>query len=56
MREGEFESLKAIHDVSPTFVPKPFAWGQYAKPGRETCFLLAEFCDVGQQVRSAPWR
>ncbi|KAH6675861.1 hypothetical protein B0J14DRAFT_561563 [Halenospora varia] len=31
MCEGEFESLKAIYAVSPAFVPKPFAWGIYAK-------------------------
>ena len=51
MCEGEFESLKAIYEVSPDFVPKPYAWGKYSKEDPETYFLLAEFRDVGQQVR-----
>ena len=50
MCEGEYESLKAIHAVSPGFVPEPFAWGQYTEEGPETYFLLAEFRDVGRQV------
>ena len=50
MCEGEFESLKAIHAVSPGFVPEPYAWGKYAQEIPETYFLLAEFRDVGKQV------
>ena len=53
MCEGEYESLKAIHAVSPLFVPKPYAWGKYKKDEPETYFLLAEFRDVGEQV--CPW-
>jgi protein-ribulosamine 3-kinase len=52
MCEGEFESLKAVHAVSPDFVPKPYAWGKYCVPALEnveTYFLLVEFRDVGQQ-------
>ena len=49
MCEGEFESLKAIHAVSPGFAPKPYAWGKY-KEDPETYFLLAQFRDVGEQV------
>ncbi|KAL8826747.1 MAG: hypothetical protein Q9170_007285 [Blastenia crenularia] len=49
MIEGEFESLKAIHAVSPSFAPEPFAWGHYRKEGLETYFLLAEFREVGEQ-------
>ena len=52
MCEGEFESLKAIHAVSPTFVPRPYAWGRYPRDEPETYFLLAEFRDVGEQVRN----
>ncbi|KAI9653690.1 MAG: hypothetical protein M1831_005718 [Alyxoria varia] len=51
MCQGEFESLKAIYAVSPGFVPRPYAWGKFrqqeASPA--TCFLLAEFRDVGEQ-------
>ena len=50
MCEGEFESLKAIHAVSPGFVPEPYAWGKYVQEIPETYFLLAEFRDVGKQV------
>ncbi|KAI4122571.1 MAG: hypothetical protein LQ347_006459 [Umbilicaria vellea] len=49
MLEGEFESLKAIHSVSPTFAPEPYAWGHYGKPEMETYFLLTEFRDIGEQ-------
>ncbi|KAI9774251.1 MAG: hypothetical protein M1839_001753 [Geoglossum umbratile] len=49
MCEGEFESLKAIYAVSPSFVPKPYAWGKYSQEGPDTYFLLAEFRDVGEQ-------
>lgn len=49
MIEGEFESLKAIHNVAPNFAPEPFAWGHYRKEGPETYFLLAEFREVGEQ-------
>ena len=52
MCEGEFESLKAIHAVSPGFVPEPYAWGKYSQEDPETYFLLAEFRDIGKQVRA----
>ena len=50
MCEGEFESLKTIHAVSPGFVPEPYAWGRYTQDDSETYFLLAEFRNVGKQV------
>ena len=52
MCEGEFESLKAIHAVTPDFVPKPYDWGKYKQNDPETYFLLAEFREVGKQVRA----
>ena len=52
MCEGEFESLKAIYAVSPSFVPQPYAWGRCRREDSETYFLLAEFRDVGEQVRN----
>ena len=51
MCEGEFEYLRAIHAISPGFVPEPYAWGKYTQEDPETYFLLAEFRDVGRQVR-----
>ncbi|KAL8816848.1 MAG: hypothetical protein Q9223_004213 [Gallowayella weberi] len=52
MCEGEYESLKEIYNVSPDFVPKPYAWGRYRQPEPETYFLLTAFRDVGEQVRA----
>ncbi|KAG8533454.1 uncharacterized protein KY384_002237 [Bacidia gigantensis] len=52
MCEGEFESLKAIYEVYPGFVPEPHAWGKYTQPDPETYFLLVEFRDVGEQPAS----
>ena len=47
MCEGEFESLKAMYAIVPTFIPKVYKWGHLKKgPGY---FLLAEFREVGQQ-------
>lgn len=37
--EGGLESPKAIYAISFTFVPRPYAWGQYNKPDPETYFL-----------------
>jgi fructosamine-3-kinase len=48
MMQGEYESLKAMHAVSPSLVPEPYGWGQY-DDDPETYFLLAEFRDVGEQ-------
>ena len=52
MAEGEFESLKALHAVSPELVPTPYAWGKLGSKspsGLDTYFLLAEFREVGEQ-------
>jgi protein-ribulosamine 3-kinase len=46
---GEFESLKAIHAVSPELAPEPLAWGRYDQEEPETYFLLAQFREVGEQ-------
>lgn len=47
MLEGEFESVKAMHAVVPSFIPIAHTWGPLAK-GPEN-FLLSEFREVGQQ-------
>ncbi|KAL9065891.1 MAG: hypothetical protein Q9161_007944 [Pseudevernia consocians] len=49
MCKGEFESLKAIHVISPGFVPEPYARGMCSQESPETCFLLAEFRNIGEQ-------
>ena len=51
MYEGEFESLRAIHAVSPGFVPEPYAWGKYTHEEPDTYLLLADLItwwSVGQ--------
>jgi protein-ribulosamine 3-kinase len=52
MCEGQFESLKAIHKISPTFVPEPYCWG--AMKSGIGYFLLTEFREVGQQPPDPP--
>ena len=47
MCEGEFESMKAINAVSPTFAPRPWAWGKYKS--KESYFIIADFREVGEQ-------
>lgn len=39
---GEFESMKAIQNVCPSFVPEPIAWGAFTTIA-ETYFFLCEF-------------
>jgi protein-ribulosamine 3-kinase len=53
MMEGEFESLKALHDVLPDFATCPHAWGKFKNKrtdsDSDTYFLLADFREVGEQ-------
>jgi len=42
---GEFESMKEIYKVVPTFVPKPIAWGTY-ESAPETSFFLCDFKEM----------
>lgn len=49
MCEAEYESIKAIHAVSPDFAPQPCAWGPYKNASVPTFFLLTDFRGVGQQ-------
>ncbi|KAL1880763.1 hypothetical protein Daus18300_001377 [Diaporthe australafricana] len=49
MTKGEFESLKAMHAVSPGFVPEPHSQGSYIQDGHKHWFLLVEFRLVGEQ-------
>jgi len=50
MCEGEYESLKAIYAVSPSFVPRPYAWGEIKENGLTAHLLLAAFRDIEKQV------
>ena len=52
MCEGEFELLREIHRVVPSFVPQVYHWG-HVKKG-EGYFLFAEFKEVGKQPPDPP--
>lgn len=42
MVHAEFESMKAIHGITPDFAPRPMAWGSY-ETTPDTHFFLCEF-------------
>lgn len=50
MLQGEYEGVKAIHDIVPEFVPRPIAWGKY-KSAEATYFFLADFIPMVQDVQ-----
>ena len=45
MIHGEFESMKAIHTLTPRFAPKPVAWGTYQSIP-DTHFFLCEYREM----------
>lgn len=45
MSQGEFEGIKALHQVIPEGVPRPVAWGTY-KSNPSTHFYLCDFVDM----------
>jgi protein-ribulosamine 3-kinase len=47
MCQGEFESLKAMHAVVPSFIPEVYSWGRITEG--TGYYLLAEWREVGQQ-------
>ena len=49
MIQGEFELLKALHSVSQSFIPEPYAWGKYRKAELETLFFIVDFWAIGDQ-------
>lgn len=45
MVHSEFESMKAIYNLTPEFAPKPVAWGSY-KSVPNTYFFLCEYREM----------
>ena len=45
MMHGEFESMKAIYELLPDFVPEPVTWGTY-KTIPDTHFFLCHFREM----------
>ncbi|XXH04600.1 hypothetical protein Hte_011017 [Hypoxylon texense] len=57
IKEGEFESLRALGTVSRKFVPFAYGWGKFGDktaPGEDVYFLLTSFHNVGQQPPADP--
>ncbi len=50
---GEYESMSAMHYVTPEFVPKPIAWGTYTSIP-DTHFFLCEFRDMTDDMPDPP--
>lgn len=50
MLEGEEESLRAMHEVIPSFVPQPYAIGKSANTSVDTYFLLMEFLELSPDL------
>ena len=53
MCEGEYESLKALYDVAPRFVPRPVSWGRMVGQGEDVYFILEEFRIMGDKVSAS---
>ena len=49
MVRGEFESMKAIRNITPEFAPAPIAWGSYSSIP-DTHFLLCEFKEMWDEM------
>ncbi|KAH0556464.1 hypothetical protein GP486_005629, partial [Trichoglossum hirsutum] len=49
MMLGEYESMRAIHAVTPTFVPEPYAWGTY-ESAPDTHFFLCEYREMAEEL------
>lgn len=52
MMRGEFESMRAIHAVSPMFAPNPIAWGTF-KSNPELHFFLCDFHIMDKETPNA---
>ncbi|KAJ4386034.1 hypothetical protein N0V93_008926 [Gnomoniopsis smithogilvyi] len=49
MMSGEFKSMTTIHDVAPTLVPLPIAWGSYDSM-QDVHFFLCEFRNMTDEL------
>lgn len=53
MFRGEFESMKAIHDILPEASPRPVAWGRCRREP-DAFFFLAEFVNMDSKRENVP--
>ena len=49
MMLGECESMRAIHAITPSFIPEPYAWGTY-ESAPDTHFFLCEFRELKEEL------
>ena len=49
MAEGEFESMKMLHSVSPEMIPKPIGYGTF-EANDDIHFYLCEFVDLYDEL------
>lgn len=47
--EGEYESMKVVHAITPDFAPKPFHWGTF-KSNPDLHFYLCAFHDLDNEL------
>jgi fructosamine-3-kinase len=50
MMEGEFNAMSELYKTMPSFVPKPYAWGEVKRPDPRTYFFLCDFIDMSNQL------
>ncbi len=50
MMEGEYNSMQALYNLLPAFVPKPYGWGKFKLKDPETHFFLCEFVEMDQSA------
>ncbi|KAJ5669872.1 Fructosamine/Ketosamine-3-kinase [Penicillium macrosclerotiorum] len=49
MLEGEFHSTVELYNISPDFVPEPYAWGKLGVSSPNTYYFLSEFLEMETQ-------
>ncbi|KAL8933235.1 MAG: hypothetical protein Q9216_006458 [Gyalolechia sp. 2 TL-2023] len=49
MVSGEYQSMKALHDIVPYLTPEPFAWGTFARD-ENAHFFLCDFVDMTNDI------
>ena len=49
MLQGEYESMKALHEVSPDFVPFPLGYGTYERDP-DMHFFMSDFIDIASKL------
>lgn len=50
MMHGEYSSIAALHQIMPTFVPKPYAWGSFERKKPETFFFLMDYLELASDL------